>query len=79
MSEKRIEVVVLDTDGYTSEQAECETLKDAKRLAKRMLSDEWASTATEGQHTHKDLRTRKAEVRVNGECVWDAFYSGSAK
>lgn len=52
---------------------------DAKQLAKRMLSDEWASTATEGRHTHKDLRTRKAEVRVNGECVWDTFYSGSAK
>lgn len=74
MSEKRIEVVVLDTDGCTSEQAECETLKEAKQRAKRMLTDEWARTATEGQHTHQDLRTHKAEVRVNGECVWDTFY-----
>lgn len=79
MREQRIEVVLVDTDGYTSSQEECETLQQAKQRAKKMLTDEWAETATEGQHTHTDLRTRKAEVRVNGECVWDQFYRGGTK
>jgi hypothetical protein len=68
---KTIEAVILDDEGYEIGRAELETIKAAKAYAKNALRDEWA---TASETTHAALRTHKAEVRVDGECVWDAFY-----
>ena len=63
--------LLLDGDGFEIGSGPLVTnLKDAKGHAKYLLTDEYARAA---ETTHEAMGTAKVEVRVNGECIWDAF------
>lgn len=71
---KKIELVLLDFDGFEMSRDEYEFVKDAKERGKYMLSEAYAKIC---ESTHQNMRTHKVEVRVNGECVWDEFYKSA--
>lgn len=68
---KRIFARLLDNQGFTITECECETKKEAKERCKYYLSDAYAQQA---ETTHGRLGTKKAEVVVDGTCAWDIFY-----
>lgn len=65
-------VILLDAEDGVIDSREADTLKEAKRIAKRMLADEYARSA---ETTHEAWGTYKAEIRRDGECVADYFRS----
>ena len=67
---KKISARLLDSGGYTVTEMSCETKKEAIDRCKYYLSDAYAKSA---ETTHVNLKTEKAEVLVDGECVWDKF------
>lgn len=67
---KRIFARLLDNQGYTITECECDTKKEAKDRCKYYLTDSYAQQA---ETSHERLGTEKAEVIVNGECEWDEF------
>lgn len=75
-STDEISVVLLDRDGFTITEQECETIKEAKERARYYISDSYERSA---ETTHATLMTEKAEVRVNGECLWDVFRAACFK
>lgn len=66
-------VVLLDKDGCHTSEREADNLKQAKKEADYLLSDDFAKSC---ETTHEALGTHKVEVRLasNGECVRDYFY-----
>ena len=58
------------TSGQPSYCQECETIGEAKKLAKRMLSEEYRISA-EASATMK-----YSQVVVDGECLYDYFAKG---
>lgn len=71
-----ISVVLLDNKGFTITSQECESIKEAKERARYYISDSYERNA---ETTHEVLGTEKAEVRVNGECLWDVFRAACFK
>lgn len=67
-----IEAVVLDFDGFELGRGEFDSRKAAKAYCQNAMTEEWAKSS---ETTHQNMRTNKAEVRVDGECVWDVFYA----
>ena len=67
---KKIIARLLDKEGYTITEMECETQKEAKERCLYYLSDKYPLYS---ETTHDRLGTEKAEVLVNEECVWDRF------
>jgi hypothetical protein len=68
---KTIIVKLIDSEGYTITERECETKKEAKETAKYLLSDDYAIYSTET--THEKLGTDHAELWINDEHI-DDFY-----
>lgn len=67
---KKIIARLLDSNGYTITEMDCETKKEAKERCKYYLSDAYTKSA---ETTHENLGTEKAEVLIDGECEWDSF------
>ena len=62
-------VILKDSGGYEIDSRPADNLKEAKNIAKYLLSDEFARMA---ESTHADLGTERVEVfNKAGECVWD--------
>ena len=61
---------LLDIDGLELCTLECDTMKEARERCRYWLSRAYAA---ENETTHTRLRTWKAEVIVNGVCLWDRF------
>lgn len=68
---KTIIARLLDKDGYTITEMECETKKEAKERCLYYLSDKYSLY---NETTHERLQTEKVELLINNECVWDKFY-----
>lgn len=64
------QVVVKDADGYEISDNQVEGVKAAKEHAKYCLTDAYAIRIGT---THQVLRTFKAEVQKDGECLYDFF------
>lgn len=63
-------IVLLDHDGFDVGSSEAENLKEAKKRARYLISDDYARN-TESTHD----QTQKVEVRDEaGDCVWDLFH-----
>jgi len=58
---KAIIAQLLDVDGYVLRSAVCDTQKEAISKSRFYLSND------------DSLKAHKAEVLVNGDCIWDAF------
>ena len=75
---KFFHVILYDRDGYEIDSREIEGKANAKRIAKHMLSDEYARLS---ETTHATLKTMKVSVFNEGDktganavCEWDAFH-----
>lgn len=73
MNESKYRVVLLNKDGHSIVDRDADTIKEAKKLAKYLLSDGYARYCAES--THLSLQTFKVEIRNRkGECLHDWFH-----
>jgi hypothetical protein len=70
MKYDNIQVKLLDNDGFTITEQECETVKEAKERARYYLSEAYAK---ESETTHAAWKTHKAEIVCDGEIIHDFF------
>jgi hypothetical protein len=68
--EKVYSVRLLDNEGEVIMASLQETLKDAKKRARYLLSDAYPFAAGT---SHEDLQTSKVEIWKCGECVFDVM------
>jgi hypothetical protein len=70
-TEAKYEVILLDIHATEIATRGADTLKEAKRIGKMMLSDEYAASA---ETSHEAWETSQVQVLdKNGDCVWDEF------
>ena len=63
-------VALLDSEGFEITSELAGSLAQAKKAAKYLISDDFAKSA---ETTREAMGAYKAEVTVDGECVWDVF------
>jgi hypothetical protein len=62
------DVILLDRDGQVITSQKSESLKEARTRARHYLSDKYAFSV---YTTHGDLDTERAQIWLNGECLFD--------
>ena len=67
--ESKFRIVLRDANGFDICDREAESLREAKRLATYLLTDEFARLA-EVTHERGDVETTVV-LDQNDECVWD--------
>ena len=63
-------VALLNSEGFEIASQWTGSLAEAKKAAKYLVSDAFAKSAGT---TREAMGANKAEVTVDGECVWDVF------